>query len=75
MKKTRWFRGAQKPTFSGVYERMFRDETVTWFSYYSSRTGCWSWTCKSVDEAHKLRRNWSYAQSVPWRGLAEKPKC
>ncbi len=65
---TQWFNGQVKPAYIGIYERQYPMIGVV--------AGFWdghSWTREYVIDNEVRPTGSSVYQSIPWRGLADKP--
>lgn len=68
MKKTPWFPGTVKPVHVGVYQRDYASRVA-----YCKWDGVfWYWAAPRRKEAQRECGK-SISQTLPWRGLAEKP--
>ena len=70
MKVTQWFSGEQKPTRNGWYQRRIMKFI---FAYWYFRDGAWMLGGDPKPNPWWVGRAPSPDQSLPWRGLAEKP--
>ena len=71
MKLTDWIPGKVKPVRVGVYQREYDSGDVQ-YSYWNGKF--WGLYGVTPKEAELDRSFSSRAQTLPWRGLAEKPE-
>ncbi len=66
-KLTPWFSGDQKPVRKGVYQRVAGSD-VHIFNYFNGSKWCVGHS-RSIEGAHKNRKDVSGIQDIPWRGV------
>ena len=73
-KLTDWIPGNVKPVRVGVYQREYDNGGMgrpVWYCYWNGK--CWGVFHDTPEKAKDWEGVPSNAQTLPWRGLAEKP--
>ena len=71
MKLTKWIHGNIKPVRAGVYQRKYGYGFVS-YCYWDG--DFWYWREETPALAEACGDRLSSVQTLPWRGLAEKPE-